>query len=73
MWIGNNDIHNLYGVNIAKEIDEIMNILFESINKLYNDGARNILLLSIFNKNYVLNKNINLINDVLKFNDNIKE
>ncbi len=53
-WIGNIDINQLFRKNTTAEIDEI------TINKMYDIGARNILILTIFNKGCVLNKNNNL-------------
>jgi len=70
-WIGNIDIHQLYRKNVTIEIDKITNKLFESINKMYDVGARNILILNIFNKGCILNKNHFLKNDVLEFNNNV--
>ncbi|ORY35282.1 hypothetical protein LY90DRAFT_511706 [Neocallimastix californiae] len=69
IWIGNIDIY--CKKKVPNEIDEITNSLFKSINKLYNVGARNILLLSILNGGCILKRDMNLNNYILKFNDNI--
>jgi len=70
-WIGNIDIHQLYRKNVTTEIDKITDKLFESINKMYNVGARNILILNIFNMGCIINKSHYLRNDVLEFNNNV--
>jgi len=56
---------------VTIEIDEITDKLFESINKMYDVGAKNILILSIFNKNCVLNNSHYLNDDIIRFNNNI--
>lgn len=72
LWIGNNDIINLYKKNVTSEIDEITDNLFDTIEKMYIVGARNILILKIFQKNYIINKNKSYLkNDILRFNNNI--
>jgi hypothetical protein len=53
-WIGNIDNHQLYKKKKNKivtiEIDEITDTYFEVINKIYNIGVRNILILIVFNR-----------------------
>jgi len=71
LWIGNNDIINLFRNNVAREIDEITDNLFDIINKMYEDGARNFLILLIFQKDCIINKYCSIINDIFSFNDNI--
>ena len=44
---------------------------FEIIKEMYNTGAKNILILTVFNKWCVLNGNCNLKNDILRFNSKI--
>jgi len=72
LWIGNNDIINLYNKNATAEIDEITNNLFDAIEKMYDVGANNILILKIFQKSFVLdNIKDSLKNNILRFNNNI--
>jgi len=70
-WVGNIDIHQLYRKNVTIEIDKITDRYFEIINEMYNTGARNILILTIFNKWCVSNGNCNIKNDILRFNSKI--
>jgi len=47
IWIGNNDIKYLYRNNMKMEIDVITYELFNIIEKIYDLGARNILILKL--------------------------
>jgi len=77
IWIGSEDIIRIpEKSNIEKLSEQIISNMFDVIEKLYNDGARNFLILNIFylnktpyNKsgkiNY-MNFNINYYNKILK-------
>ncbi|KAL6593673.1 hypothetical protein U3516DRAFT_567773 [Neocallimastix sp. 'constans'] len=77
IWIGSEDIIRIpEKSNIEKLSEQIISNMFDVIEKLYNDGARNFLILNIFylnktpyNKsgkiNY-MNFNINYYNEILK-------
>jgi len=78
-WIGNNDVKSIQYKNVTKKIDEVTNDLFNIIYKLYNNGARNIIIFKTIptykdpyasEKKY---KNNNLKSNILTFNNNLIE
>ncbi|KAG4102877.1 hypothetical protein H8356DRAFT_1420714 [Neocallimastix lanati (nom. inval.)] len=85
IYIGTNDIYHInhkckdeYSIFCTKNnkqvidnINDIIDIIFNIIYKLYNTGARNIMIFTISPKSYILNNYLK--NDVIRFNDNIIE
>ncbi|ORY63645.1 hypothetical protein LY90DRAFT_505306 [Neocallimastix californiae] len=85
IYIGTNDIyhinhkckneHSIFctknNKSVIDNINNIIDIIFNIIYKLYNIGARNILIFTISPKRYILNNYLK--NDVLNFNNNIIE
>jgi len=58
---------------INENIDDTIEVLFNLIDKLYDDGARNLLLFTISPWYYILNKNHSNKRNILRYNNSIKQ